>query len=251
MADPIPSARGNSTPAPSPSSTRVRPWLWPILLTVSLVAAILALFFFRGSSPTEVALKGELVIGIMRAGVAGSREVGHEGAVPVRAGDRMHMQISYNQPAFSYLLWLDTEGKLHALYPWNDDQLEVLDANLPPPTTRPATILFSPTTISNGWNFGKRGGLETVLLLARRAPLGTVQLGTLIGPGPRFPMRRRDEVAILALDRGNPSVTSLLAQNRGPEEEASASDRPVREIMTRLADHFELIRAVRFAHEGE
>jgi hypothetical protein len=64
-------------------------------------------------------------------------------------------------------------------------------------------------------------------------------------------MRLRDEVVVLGLDAGADSVATLVALNRGPEDEARAADELLRAALLRLRDHFELIRAVRFAHEGE
>jgi hypothetical protein len=64
-------------------------------------------------------------------------------------------------------------------------------------------------------------------------------------------VRHREEVVILGLDPGSKSVATVLAQNRGADEEARAADEPVQALLLRLRDHFEFVRAVRFAHEGE
>ena len=67
-----------------------------------------------------------------------------------------------------------------------------------------------------------------------------------------FPVRQDPaQAAVLGLGAGSDSVSTLLASNRGPEEEARAADEPLRALLVRLRGHFELIRAVRFAHEGE
>jgi hypothetical protein len=173
------------------------------------------------------------------------------GALPVRASDWMSVEVHFNQPAFTYLVWLDCQGQAVPLYPWNYDSIEVKDLNQPPPLRRPAKVIFSPT-LGTGWRFGPRGGLETVLLLARRTPLGEgTRLGSLLGTVPTAKMRLRDEVAVLGLGVGSDSVSTLLASNRGPEEEARAADESLGPLLVRLRHHFELIRAVRFAHEGE
>jgi hypothetical protein len=146
-------------------------------------------------------------------------------------------------------VWLDSQGKVVPLYPWNYDSLDVTDIDEPPPARRPARVVISPT-LGTGWRFGQASGLETVLLLARRTPLeAETRLGALVPRLPPAPMRRRDEVAVLGLDNGADSVTTLLALNRGGEAEARAADESLRAMLVSLREHFELIRAVRFAHE--
>jgi hypothetical protein len=173
------------------------------------------------------------------------------GAVPVRAGAAMGLQVNYNQPMFSYLVWLDSQGQVVPLYPWNNDRVEVADANEPPPVRIASKVVMSPG-LGTGWTFGPRGGVETVLLLARRTALGKdTHLGSLLGSLPPTSMRSRGEVAVLGLDRGSEAASTLLALNRGTEEEARAVDQPLLARLEQLRDHFELIRVVRFAHEGE
>jgi hypothetical protein len=61
-------------------------------------------------------------------------------------------------------------------------------------------------------------------------------------------VRDRREVAVLDLDRGAGSLASLLALHRGPAEEARQADEPLQSLLVRLREHFDVIRAVRFAH---
>jgi hypothetical protein len=238
--------------APSRGWRRWRPWL--LLAAVILLAGGAVFARWRGplKSPGEVPLDGELIIVVRSAGGAkDSLRVEEPGALPVQASDWMSVEVHFNQPAFTYLVWLDCQGQAVPLYPWNYDSIEVKDLNQPPPVRRPAKVIMSPT-LGTGWKFGQRGGLETVLLLARRTPLGEgTRLGLLVGALPVAKVRLRDEVAVLGLGVGSDSVSTLLASNRGPEEEARAADESLRPLLVRLRHHFELIRAVRFAHEGE
>jgi hypothetical protein len=173
------------------------------------------------------------------------------GAVPVRAGASMSLQVDFNQPMYAYLIWVDAQGQVAPLYPWNNEKIEVADANQSPPVRTPSKIIFSPNG-GGGWPIGRRGGLETVLLLARRTPLPEdIQLGSLIGSLPPTKVRQRDEVGVLGIDRGSNAVSSLVARNRGTAEEAREVDQPLLARLEKLRDQFELIRAVRFAHEGE
>jgi hypothetical protein len=190
-----------------------------------------------------------LAVLIRPAGAGEPLLVNEPGAVPVRAGASMSLQVNLNQPAYAYLVWI-SNGRVVPLYPWNNDLLEVTDIDQPPPVRRPTDVLICPM-LGTSWPFGKRPGLETVLLLVRRTPLpnGT-RLGSLLGSLPAGRVRQRGELAVLGMDAEG-SVSTLLAQDRGPEEEARAADEPLRALLVRLHDHFELIRVVRFAHEGE
>ena len=238
--------------APSHGSQRRRRWL---LLAVLVLLAGGAVFMrWHGSlqRPAEVPLDGELSIVVRSAGGAKDNlQVGEPGALPVRASDWMSVEVHFNQPAFTYLVWLDCNGQAIPLYPWNYDRIEVTELNQPPPVRRPAKVIINPT-LGTGWKFGQRGGLETVLLLARRTPLSEgTQLGSLVGTLPPTKMRLRDELVVLGVGSEADSVATLHASDRGPEVEARAADEPLRALLVRLRGHFELIRAVRFAHEGE
>jgi hypothetical protein len=226
-------------------------FLVPILAAV-LIGVVAVVLFFVWKSRTP-ALDGELVVRITAADRnLGGVAVNEPGVVPVRAGESMAVEARFSEPAYCYLLWLDSQGRAVPLYPWNNDETEVQDANAPPPARGPTKVVFSPMTITIGWKFGAHGGLETVLLLARRTPLPPdVKLGDLLGALPPARMRAREEVVSLRFDQGQAAASTPLAQNRGDEAEARESDRPLVERMDKLRAHFEVIRALRFAHEGE
>jgi hypothetical protein len=180
-----------------------------------------------------------------------SLAVEEPGALPARSGGQMSLNVRFNHPALAYLVWIDPEGKVVPLYPWNHDALEVRDVGQPPPTRRATTVVFSPP-FGMGWRFGEKGGMETVLLLARRTPLdkGT-RLATLLGdqqparPRPGHPA----ELAVLQIRQGEKEVSTLLSRDRGEEPEALAAEQPLRARLVRLRDHFDLVQAVRFVHQ--
>lgn len=170
------------------------------------------------------------------------------GALPVRAGGSMSLDVQFNQHAFTYLVWLDCQGQVLPLYPWNVESLEIKDVSQPPPLRQAARIVYSPL-LGGGWKFGQQGGQETVLLLARRTPLDAgVQLATLLEPVSPPKMLHPGELVIFGVDGGANEVSVLLAQNRGKEEQTRTADRELGDLLVRLGDHFELVRAVRFAH---
>ena len=86
----------------------------------------------------------------------------------------------------------------------------------------------------------------------RRTPLPAgVNLARLIGPPPRVKLLNPLEWAVLGGDEGQ-SVDSLnLGENRGIEKVARRRDDPVRKILARLRQEFEVAKAVRFAHQGK
>jgi hypothetical protein len=235
-----------------PRSSRRR-WLWLVVAVIVLLAGGAALQApWRSPAQAPTPLDGKLVV-IVRPPERAIEPLPVEqpDALPVRAGGIMSLEVRLNQPAYAYLVWLDCEGQVLPLYPWNPESLDLKDIHQPPPTRQAAKLVYSPL-LGGGWTFGKQGGVETVLLLARRTPLdGKTQLGSLLAPLPRPTMRLRDEVVVLGLNAGADSVTTLLAKSRGDEQEAAAADEPLRKLLLQLGDHFELIRAVRFAHEGQ
>ncbi|MCI0460476.1 MAG: DUF4384 domain-containing protein [Gemmataceae bacterium] len=252
----LPSPGSGPRETPTPRGPR-RAWPWLLGAALVVVGGGIVVFLLTRDNtperPQEEPLVGELRI-LIRPAAPGKEilPVDEAGALPVRAGDRMQLEVRFNQPALPYVVWLDCEGRVVPLYPWNIDDAEVEDANLPPPAMRPTRVMLSPMTIGKGWKFGKQGGLETVLLLARRSRLGEdVRLGSLLGPVPATKFRHQGEVAVLELDRGGDSLTTVLARDRGTDAEAQEADRPLLALLARLREQFEVVRAVRFAHEGQ
>lgn len=236
---------------------------------VLVVALVLALrpgrepeaFVVPSTAPetktVETPLSGELIVRVWTA--EGKDKVGlrvdEAGALPVRNQERLRLQAQLTQPAHVYLLWLDSEGKVTLLYPWNEGgKIVHKDVSMPPPPRPPQTLVNSPGDVPGerklGWKVGGKSGLDTILLLARRQPLRTeVALNKLIGP--QSPTRLRDphEWAIRGADAGQPIGFVKLGGDRGPEDEAAAIDDPLLQMMGRLQDQFEIVRAVRFAHQ--
>jgi hypothetical protein len=211
--DDLPGKPTPSQPAIPAAEPPHRAGRWRLaLLVAGLVllvgGAAFAAWWYNSPRPDAGPLDGRLVVTVRPPERAVEPLLVEEpGALPVRAGGIMSLEIRLSQPAFAYLVWLDTEGRAVPLYPWNHETLVVMDVNQPPPVRRSATIVYSPP-IGSGWKFGQRGGLETVLLLARRTPLdeGT-QLGSLLGPlPPPAKVRARDELVVLGLDRGADSA---------------------------------------------
>jgi len=90
------------------------------------------------------------------------------GAVPVRARDQVRIEARLDRPAYLYLFWISSDGKVAPLYPWKDHdwsqrplaERKVKDAELPEIFDEVLDIPVSPP------------GMETLVLLAReQSPL--------------------------------------------------------------------------------
>src|SRR5438046_1929194 len=86
------------------------------------------------------------------------------GALPVVSGGAMCIDAQLDEPAFIYLIWIDSQGRVLPLYPWNNETLEVMDINEPAPTRRASKLVFSPL-LGRTWTFGDQPGMETVIVL--------------------------------------------------------------------------------------
>jgi serine/threonine protein kinase len=225
------------------------------------VALALAIWFFprkqgsAGEPDVPVPLLGESMNVLVWSEQAGKKgvEVRRSGALPVRNGEQVQLEVSLNQPAHLYLLWIDSEGDLAPLYPWNrGNKLEVTDPKAPPPVVGPVASLRSPPGEGQGWKMAGPSGLETVVLLARRTPLpADFSLVEKIGKQARLELRNPLEVAVRGWERGGPVSREALPPDlfRRLEHEAAPIEESLMRMMRRLKDDFELIRLVQFAHQ--
>jgi serine/threonine protein kinase len=193
------------------------------------------------------ALSGELILKVWTPGPGGKRGliVGEDAdALPVRKGELVHLEARLNQPAYVYLIWVDSQGQVDPLYPWNRT-FKVL-----PATVSPQTVLHSPPEESRGWPVQGTSGLETAMLLARWTPLpeGT-NLTDVVGKLSPSPLRDPQEVAVRGFDSGQPTGTINRVQKRKVGAQAQLIDEPLLQLMDRLRPHFDMIRAVRFAYQ--
>jgi hypothetical protein len=207
----------------------------------------------QGPLPGAVApLSGELNVLVWSADKRGLK-VQEWGALPVRNQEQVQVEVRLNQPAHVYLLWLDSEGVVTPLYPWNAGvRLVHKDLAAPPPEVPPQAVVRSPGEVAQGWKVLGRSGLDTILLLARREPLpAAVALAERVGRLPATPFHNPHEWAVRGSDPDQPVGWLNLGGDRAPAVEAAKIDDPLLEVMARLREHFEVVRAVRFAHQGD
>lgn len=241
------------------STNSLRVWLAAIAVIVFagvvVAGGIATAYYFRHESlpapaPKQVPLQGRLtiVIGKPAGNMRKIVPLSDPQALPVKAGDMMYLEVRYDDPAHSFIVWQDTTGRFIPLYPWNMDDLENRDFQVAPPACRDSKVLLSPMTIGKGWMFEKGTGMVTVLLLGRKATNGdTIDFAKLLGSGAPTKTRDPAELAIFQLNRSAATVKLIEARNRGNEAETAEADRSLLQLMERLHTEFDLVQAVRFA----
>jgi serine/threonine-protein kinase len=202
--------------------------------------------------PAE-ALAGDLSVQVWSPTEEGSKHglrVEEPGALPVANDERVHLHARLNQAAYLYLLWITSQGEVKPLYPWDPPKLGFA-GKLPSPQLQ--TEADSPAKLAQGWKVQGPGGLETALLLVRLTPLGAeTDLEKVMGRLPATRLRNHREVVWLELVPGRAAARRTDVLNRDVNvDEADEIDDPVLKLMERLRPHFELIKAVRFAHLGD
>jgi hypothetical protein len=233
---------------------RERRRLWVAgLVAVGLLVGLVGWLLGPGP-PGKEKLSGELIVEVWTPPELGGRKQGirvqDPGALPVRAGEEIHIRAELSEPAHAYLLLLNSQGEVVPLYPWNEQKIE--QETLTPPPWRPAQqVVHSPTGENRRWPMDNVDGLETVLLLARRTPLpGSVDLVRLIGRPPTARLRDSREWAVRGGDEGQTVDFQDVGMERGIRSESVEVDEPLLQLLARLRPHFEVLRAVRFAHQG-
>ncbi|MDB5310074.1 MAG: hypothetical protein JWO38_4276 [Gemmataceae bacterium] len=209
------------------------------------------------SAPELPALDGDLIVTISSDPLLGpvtktGLSVDVEAALPVRSGELVRMQVRLDRPAHVYLLWVDSRGEVQPCYPW-DIARSKAGWKAPPVagSGAPCTDVRCPDVRDQGLAVDGPRGLETVVLLARSDPLpASVNLAELTGRLPVSPFRDPGEVAWLDLGPGRMNVRETKSRHRGLSAgETREIDAPLFALLEeRLRPHFELIKAVRFAH---
>jgi hypothetical protein len=176
--------------------------------------------------------------------------VDEPGALPLLAGEQVHLEARLNQPAYPYLLWLDGQGHVSLLYPRRDHKF-----GGSPSGDSPRFTVDCPEALDQGLKMTGPGGLETALLLVRRTPLPPgIDLAASIGILPPTPLRNPLEVAKRGGDEGQPIAALRVDMHRGIDEaQTEKIDDPLVQLMERVRTRhqFEAIKAVRFAYRGE
>src|SRR5262249_52380372 len=98
------------------------------------------------------------------------RDVREEGVLPLHPGDYVRIAAGLDaKPAHIYIVWLNTEGKLEPVWPWDEDW------KLDPKRDVPRKKVELPKDIVPGTEAapltGGPRGIESVMMLVRDQPL--------------------------------------------------------------------------------
>jgi hypothetical protein len=171
------------------------------------------------------------------------------GALPLQAGDQIRIEARVDRPAYLYLVWIDSRGAAFPVYPWKPGRWEEFSFK-----EKPTDGMSLPEEFDRGWPMGGDAGMETLILLARGAPLpedvNLEQLCSGLKPQPMQSGR-----ALVEFDNGR-VVTSAVSQDRAPRffdperiEDPLLQNQQL--LAERLGPHFDVVRAVSFANLGE
>jgi serine/threonine protein kinase len=179
------------------------------------------------------------------------------GALPVSAGALFQIEVRLNRPADVYLVWIDSEGNISAVYPWEPGSRWDLRRSL----DRTTHLLLPEATPDGGygaWPIRGPAGVETLVLMAREEPLSGSERAKLPG---RLPARIRP---LEALPDPGTAYWCTCRKEEGPAAAAGGTRGfgldvqiprdPLFQIDSLLRDklgsHFHLVRAVSFTNLG-
>jgi serine/threonine protein kinase len=210
----------------------------------------------RGFQPAPLAhtnasapLSGDVKVQVFSSDKSSLRQglsLEEPGALPLRKDDRVRVEAALNRPAYVYLIWIASDGKVSPVYPWPPG-----DWKQRPNSEQMTDRISLPEPIDKAWRVYGGPGMETFVLLAREEPLpGDVNLESMLSGLPA--QKLRDEQAVVWLDPAD----RLASRRRGLKfDDAVQLDDSVlktQKLLTeRLGQYFALIRAVSFANKGQ
>jgi len=163
-------------------------------------------------------------------------------AYPLRNGELVQFEARLNQPGYIYLLWIDPDGNVLPLYPWD---AAYSDAGFQAPFVSGAQTtqrqVLCPPSRSDGFEAIDPVGLQTFVLLARREPLPKdIHLEEILSGLPPAPDLQTD-VAI-----SQPRLRGVsLGKTKSLIHPLFAS------LESRLSPHFEFVRIMTFPQVRE
>ncbi len=200
-------------------------------------------------APALAPLNGSIDIVIWEADNPRRRDLSlsDPAALPLKATDEIGVKVKMNRPAYLYVLWIDTQGKVEPVYPWTPGHWEER-----PAVEQPINELRRPEASDKFYPMQQGPpGMETLLLLARETPLPPeVDLRAELGPLP--PQREQDMRATVWFENGD--VVRNEA-GRAPRFDAKQLNDPVLQTQQRIREKlqplFSYTRAVSFANQGK
>lgn len=92
--------------------------------------------------------------------------IDNPGVLPLRADDQIRVEAKLSAPAYAYLIWIDGNGAVSPVYPWQPGDWEQR-----PTTEHPVTRISLPAAFDSGWEVEPTPAVETVVLLTSQQPI--------------------------------------------------------------------------------
>lgn len=172
------------------------------------------------------------------------------GALPLRAHDRFRIEARLNRPAYLYLFWVGSDGKVGPIYPWTSRDWDRAAQELK------TAQLDLPRQAEKAWAIPAGDpGLDTVVLLAReQSPLPIDRDTDLAKLSTRLPAPSRQSPETAVWIENGREVT-LDEQNRAaPSGKTRKSDDPVLRLRRLLREKLQPMgnysQAVLFPNQG-
>jgi hypothetical protein len=166
-------------------------------------------------------------------------------ALPLRVDDEIRILVQLNRPGYLYVLWIDSEGKVQPVYPWQEGNWTKR-----PKQEEPRKELNLPQDDGIYRNQSAPAGMETLALLvsAKRLP-EDVSLPELLGE--LGPQTLADPKEMAWFENGR---LVLDEPGRAPTLKSQTSDNPVirtqQRFQKKVGRLFDYTRAVSFANLG-
>jgi len=210
----------------------------PLVLAAVLAAA--AIGSARAPAPASGQAAPEPLKGVLHLrvdDVADSRRrdlrLDQAGVLPLKAGDRIRIEARLDRPAYLYLFWIGSDGKVGPIYPWTEGKWEQRPAR----EQKAKTVILSATT-DQAWTMPAGGaGIETLVLLAREhsvlAQRDAEKLAKLASSSPVSTSSLIKEA--VRLENGR-EITLDLHDRSAPTNKTRKSDDPALRIRRLLND---------------
>jgi serine/threonine protein kinase len=218
-----------------------RPWRSPVVPVVAPVV-----------KQPLLPLKGYLDAKMTRPGDGLRQNVAMNdpGSRPMRPGDQVRVHVKLNRPAYVYLVWIDSAGKVMPMYPWIDGDWKKRGPEEKGAEFRLPRVKGEPAH----WEMGPgKPGLETIVLLCRDDPLPEDKdLAALLGKFGPVPLEGQDAGAVAWFENGEmvrdePQRAPLVK----PVVEGNPLERLNREVQRRVKGEFSYTRAITYGYLGD
>jgi serine/threonine protein kinase len=243
-------------------------WLAAVAAGVCLVFAAVVVFrTSRGPSTSNVvangneapvpAYRGSVDVQVWTKGNGDARRMrlSDEGALPLHPGDQFRIEAKVEPAAYAYLFWIDEEGSVAPLHPWQPPRRGGGGWHTRPAQEQTVSDLSLPALEWQGYTVQPGNeGMLTLLLLARPdpLPLDDSQVQRLFA---NLPPQRPVQKPRAAVWFENGKIVTTDPRRRQQWFEESVIDDPVLRLQTLLRDrlqaHAAFTTAVSFARQAK